>query len=136
LWDYLSEGCVFKGIFSGNADQYLYVMDYVFLHGDCFQEVFFSLSSGSSRSRGSHGSRGKPVSLMVNGRPVVSKSVETPLDLLALIEMTAQRNGLNRYEVFINGYSVSPGDVSKVFEGSDRMVVDIRQDDRAAGVVV
>ena len=79
----------------------------------------------------------RTVSILVNGRAVEeARSVETPLDLRALIEMTARRYGVNRYSVFINGTPVSPDDVPKVFERDDRLEVDIRQVDAAANPLV
>ncbi|MEB3788536.1 MAG: ThiF family adenylyltransferase [Desulfurococcales archaeon] len=75
----------------------------------------------------------RTVTIMVNGMPLLKNvSIETPLDLKALIARTAQENGMGRFDVYINDTRVSPGDIDKMFMNNRSLKVNIIPADVAA----
>lgn len=79
----------------------------------------------------------RKVNISVAGNRIISNAeVETPLDLQALILRVAEREGVRRFDVVINGRRVTPEEIEKVFNTEERLNVDIVPADVAAGWVV
>ena len=61
-----------------------------------------------------------------------SAEVESPMDLKALIIRAAEKSGLRRFDVKINGKVVKPNEIDKAFEGEGDLVVELIPADVAA----
>lgn len=75
----------------------------------------------------------RKVNISVAGNRVLSNAeVETPLDLQALILRVAEREGVRRFDVVVNGRRIAPEEIEKVFNSEERLNIDIVPTDVAA----
>ncbi len=76
----------------------------------------------------------RKVTIKVGGVTAVEGAeVESPMDLKAMIIRTAEKSGLRRFDVRINGKIVRPTEIDKVFESDGELVVELIPADVAAG---